>query len=328
MSDVKKSLEKQFGPGIVTRLGDRQVIPVEVVSTGILSLDYALGPGGFPKGRIIEVYGPESGGKTTLTLAAIAEAQKAGGQALFVDAEHAFDSAYARRLGVDVENLFLCQPDSGEQALEVVDAYVKSGEMSIVVVDSVAALVPKAEIEGEMGDSFMGLQARLMSQALRKLTAGVAKSGTILIFINQIREKIGVLFGSPETTTGGRALKFYASVRLDVRRSGQLKSGDKVIGARTKIKVVKNKVGAPYRETEVDLIYGEGFSKEGDLLDLAVAHGIIEKSGAWYSWGGRRLGQGREQVIASLKKDEALVSKITERVREKCVITTTTTPTT
>src|ERR1700750_1485446 len=283
--------EKQFGKGSIMRLGSKEaIVPISTISTGSISFDAALGVGGVPRGRVVEIFGPESSGKTTITLQIIAEAQKAGGLAAFVDAEHALDPGYAKKLGVDVDNLLVSQPDYGEQALEIVDALVKSGAIDVLVVDSVAALVPKAELDGEMGDSHMGLQARLMSQALRKLTGTVSKSRTCLIFINQIREKIGVMFGNPETTTGGRALKFYSSVRVDIRRIGAIKDGDLVVGSRTKVKIVKNKTAAPFREAEFDIMYGEGISREGDVLDLAVTHNIVEKSGAWYSYSGERIG--------------------------------------
>ena len=289
-------IEKQFGKGSIMRLGSKDVVPIATISTGSISFDAALGVGGVPRGRVIEIFGPESSGKTTITLQIIAEAQKAGGMAAFVDAEHALDPAYAKKLGVDVDNLLVSQPDYGEQALEITEALVRSGAIDVLVVDSVAALVPKAELDGEMGDSHMGLQARLMSQALRKLTGTVSKSRTCLIFINQIREKIGVMFGNPETTTGGRALKFYSSVRVDIRRIAAVKEGDVVVGSRTKVKIVKNKVAAPFREAEFDILYGEGISREGDVLDLAVCNNIVEKSGAWYSYAGERIGQGRENV--------------------------------
>ena len=295
-------IEKQFGKGSIMRLGAKgPIVPIAVISTGSISFDAALGVGGVPRGRVIEVFGPESSGKTTICLQIIAEAQKAGGMAAFVDAEHALDPAYAKRLGVDVDNLLVSQPDYGEQALEITSHLVSSGQIDVLVVDSVAALVPKSELEGEMGDSHMGVQARLMSQALRKLTGAVSKSRTCLIFINQIREKIGVMFGNPETTTGGRALKFYASIRLDIRRIAAIKDGDVVVGNRTKVKVVKNKVASPFREAEFDIIYGEGISKEGDLLDLGVANNVVEKSGSWFSYKGERIGQGRETARQFLK---------------------------
>ena len=295
-------IEKQFGKGSILRLGSKDaIVPVSVISTGSISLDAALGVGGFPRGRINEIFGPESSGKTTIALQVVAEAQKAGGIAAFIDVEHALDPAYARKLGVDVDNLLVSQPDYGEQALEITSHLISSGQIDVLVVDSVAALVPKSELDGEMGDSHMGLQARLMSQALRKLTGSVSKSNTCLIFINQIREKIGVMFGNPETTTGGRALKFYASVRLDIRRIAAIKDGDAVVGNRTKVKVVKNKVASPFREAEFDIIYGEGVSKEGDMLDLGVAQNVIEKSGSWFSYKGDRIGQGRENARQFLK---------------------------
>ena len=311
-------LEKQFGKGSIMRLGAKEaIVPISVISTGSISFDAALGVGGVPRGRVVEIFGPESSGKTTITLQIIAEAQKAGGLAAFVDAEHALDPAYAKKLGVDVDNLLVSQPDYGEQALEIVDALVKSGAIDVLVVDSVAALVPKAEIDGEMGDSHMGLQARLMSQALRKLTGTVAKSRTCLIFINQIRDKIGVMFGNPETTTGGRALKFYSSVRIDIRRIGAVKDGDVVVGSRTKTKIVKNKVAAPFRDAEFDILYGEGISREGDVLDLAVLHNIVEKSGAWYSYSGERIGQGRENVRTFLKDNKDVFGRIDAELRKK-----------
>jgi recombination protein RecA len=295
-------IEKQFGKGSILRLGSKDaIVPVAVISTGSISLDAALGVGGFPRGRINEIYGPESSGKTTIALQVIAEAQKKGGMAAFIDVEHALDPGYARKLGVDVDNLLVSQPDYGEQALEITGALIASGSIDVLVVDSVAALVPKAELDGEMGDSHMGLQARLMSQALRKLTGVVSKSKTCLIFINQIREKIGVMFGNPETTTGGRALKFYSSIRVDIRRIAAIKDGDTVVGNRTKVKVVKNKVASPFREAEFDIIYGEGISKEGDLIDLGVAQNLVEKSGSWYSYKGDRIGQGRENARQFLK---------------------------
>jgi recombination protein RecA len=310
-------IEKQFGKGSIMRLGSKgPIVPISVISTGSISFDAALGVGGVPRGRVIEVFGPESSGKTTISLQIIAEAQKAGGMAAFVDAEHALDPAYAKRLGVDVDNLLVSQPDYGEQALEITEALVRSGAIDVLVVDSVAALVPKAELDGEMGDSHMGLQARLMSQALRKLTGTVSKSRTCLIFINQIREKIGVMFGNPETTTGGRALKFYSSVRIDIRRISAIKDGDQVVGSRTKIKIVKNKTAAPFREAEFDIMYGEGISKEGDMLDLAVERNIVEKSGAWYSFEGERIGQGRENAKNFLKENKDISAKIEQAVRK------------
>jgi recombination protein RecA len=310
-------IEKQYGKGSIMRLGSRDVlVPVSVIPTGSISIDAALGVGGFPRGRVVEVYGPESGGKTTLTLQVIAEAQRTGGQAAFIDAEHALDPAYARKLGVDVDNLLVSQPDNGEQALEIAEALIRTNAVDIVVVDSVAALVPKAELEGEMGEPQMGLQARLMSQALRKLTAIVNKSKTCLVFINQIREKIGVMFGNPETTTGGRALKFYASIRVDIRRIQAIKEGDRVIGSRTRAKVVKNKVAAPFREAEFDIIYGEGISKEGDLLDLGVMKNILEKSGTWISYKGERLGQGRENARLFLREHTDIRDKIDHEIRK------------
>jgi recombination protein RecA len=311
-------IEKQFGKGAIMRLGQRNAIsPVASISTGAISIDYALGIGGLPRGRVTEIFGPESSGKTTLALQVIAEAQKAGGVAAFVDAEHALDAEYAGKLGVQIEDLLVSQPDNGEQALEIVEVLIRSGSVDVVVVDSVAALVPRAEIEGEMGEAQMGLQARLMSQALRKLTGAISKSKTVLIFINQLREKIGVMFGNPETTTGGRALKFYASVRIDIRRIGAIKDGDAVIGGRTRVKVVKNKMAPPFREAEFDIVYGEGVSREGDLLDLAVEKKIIEKSGAWFAYGGERLGQGRENVKAYMKEHPELRNAIDEKVRRE-----------
>ncbi len=310
-------LEKQFGKGSIMRLGSKDVVPISVISTGSISFDAALGVGGVPRGRVIEIFGPESSGKTTITLQIIAEAQKAGGLAAFVDAEHALDPAYAAKLGVDIDNLLVSQPDYGEQALEIVEALVRSNAIDVLVVDSVAALVPKAELDGEMGDSHMGLQARLMSQALRKLTGTVSKSRTCLIFINQIREKIGVMFGNPETTTGGKALKFYSSVRIDIRRIGAVKDGDSVVGSRTKVKIVKNKVAAPFRDAEFDILYGEGISREGDVLDLAVLHNIVDKSGAWYSYQGERIGQGRENVRAFLKENKDVFARVDGELRKK-----------
>ncbi len=303
-------IEKQFGKGSIMRLGSKEaIVPISVISTGAISFDAALGVGGFPRGRVVEVFGPESSGKTTITLQVIAEAQKTGGMAAFVDAEHALDPGYAKKLGVDVDNLLVSQPDYGEQALEITEALVRSNAIDVLVVDSVAALVPKAELDGEMGDSHMGLQARLMSQALRKLTGTVSKSRTCLIFINQIREKIGVMFGNPETTTGGRALKFYSSVRIDIRR-------DIVTGSRTRVKIVKNKVAAPFREAEFDILYGEGISREGDLLDIAVNNNILEKSGSWFSYKGERIGQGRENARQFLKDNKDTMAKLDTEVRK------------
>ncbi|MGA2980579.1 MAG: recombinase RecA [Terriglobales bacterium] len=310
-------IEKQFGKGSIMRLGSKEaIVPIAVISTGAISFDAALGVGGVPRGRVVEIFGPESSGKTTIALQVIAEAQKAGGMAAFVDAEHALDPGYAKKLGVDVDNLLVSQPDYGEQALEITEALVRSNAIDVLVVDSVAALVPKAELDGEMGDSHMGLQARLMSQALRKLTGTVAKSRTCLIFINQIREKIGVMFGNPETTTGGRALKFYSSVRIDIRRIAAIKEGDVVTGSRTRVKVVKNKVAAPFREAEFDILYGEGISREGDLLDLAVNSNILEKSGSWFSYKGERIGQGRENARAFLKENKDTMAKLDAEVRK------------
>jgi recombination protein RecA len=329
MSDEKSKLleaaisqiEKSYGKGSIMRLGSRDVlVPVSTIPTGCLSIDAALGVGGLPRGRVVEIYGPESGGKTTLTLQVIAEAQKLGGQAAFIDAEHALDPAYARKLGVDVDNLLVSQPDNGEQALEIAETLIRSGGVDVVVVDSVAALVPKAELEGDMGDPSMGLQARLMSQALRKLTAIVSKSRTCLIFINQIREKIGVMFGNPETTTGGRALKFYSSIRIDIRRIQAIKEGDRVVGNRTRAKVVKNKVAAPFREAEFDIIYGEGISREGDLIDLGVDKGVLEKSGTWISFNAERMGQGRENARVFLKEHKDIREKLETALRKKLEI--------
>ena len=314
-------IEKQFGKGSIMRLGQNAVTPIANISTGSISIDHALGIGGVPRGRVVEVYGPEASGKTTLTLQVIAQAQRSGGTAAFVDAEHALDPTYARKLGVDLDNLLVSQPDNGEQALEIVEMLVRSGGADVVVVDSVAALVPRAEIDGEMGDAQVGLQARLMSQALRKLTAVVAKSSTCLIFINQLREKIGVMFGSPETTTGGRALKFYSSVRIDIRRIGAIKDGDQVTGNRTRVKIVKNKLAPPFRIAEFDLMYGEGVSREGDLLDLAVERRMVEKSGTWFSYGGERLGQGREKVKLFLKQNPEIFDAIDTRVRKELGLT-------
>ena len=312
---VIKNMEKSFGKGAVMKLGDETGRKVSTVSSGSITLDNALGVGGYPKGRIIEVYGPESSGKTTVALHAIAAAQKEGGIAAFIDAEHALDPEYAKNLGVDIENLYLSQPDTGEQGLEIAEAFVRSGAVDIVVVDSVAALTPRAEIEGEMGDAHVGLQARLMSQALRKLSGAISKSNTTAIFINQIREKIGVMFGNPETTPGGRALKFYSSVRLEVRRAEQLKLGQEIVGNRTKIKVVKNKVAPPFRVAEVDIMYGLGISKTGELIDLGAEHEIIQKSGAWYSYEGERLGQGKENVKEHLKNNPELLAEIEGKLR-------------
>jgi recombination protein RecA len=310
-------IEKQFGKGSILRLGSKDaIVPVSVISTGSISLDAALGVGGLPRGRINEIFGPESSGKTTIALQVIAEAQKKGGIAAFIDVEHALDPAYARKLGVDIDNLLVSQPDYGEQALEITNHLTNSGQIDVLVVDSVAALVPKAELEGEMGDSHMGVQARLMSQALRKLTGVVSKSNTCLIFINQIREKIGVMFGNPETTTGGRALKFYSSVRLDIRRIAAIKDGDAVVGNRTKVKVVKNKVASPFREAEFDIIYGEGISKEGDLLDLGVAQNLIEKSGSWFSYKGERIGQGRENARQFMKDNPDIRQTVDTELRK------------
>lgn len=311
-------IEKQFGKGAIMRLGTKEaLVAVPVISTGSLALDAALGVGGMPRGRVVEIFGPDASGKTTLGLHVIAEAQKVGGNAAFIDAEHALDANYARRLGVDTDNLLVSQPDYGEQALEIAETLIRSGAVDVVVVDSVAALVPRAELEGEMGEAQMGLQARLMSQAMRKLSGIVAKSKTCLVFINQIRERLGVIFGNPETTPGGRALKFYASVRVEIRRLASIKEAERVIGSRTRVRVVKNKVAAPFREAEFDILYGEGISKEGDLLDLSVAHGIVDKSGAWYSFAGERLGQGREQARLFLKENADICQKLELAVRQK-----------
>ena len=308
-------IEKQFGQGSIMRMGEDSIVKIESISTGSISLDAALGIGGIPKGRITEIYGPESSGKTTLTLHIIAEAQKTGGYAAFIDAEHAMDPEYAKKLGVDTDNLLISQPDTGEQALDITETLVRSGALDIIVIDSVAALVPKAELDGDMGDSHMGLQARLMSQALRKLTGSVSKSRTSVIFINQIRHKIGVMFGSPETTTGGNALKFYASIRLDIRRIGQIKEGDQVVGNRTRVKVVKNKVAPPFKNTEFDIMYGEGISYEGDLLDLAVQADIVNKMGAWYSYNKEKIGQGRENAKRYLQDNENVRNEIETGVK-------------
>jgi recombination protein RecA len=310
-------MEKQFGKGAVLQLGSRNAIPVNVISTGSISIDAALGVGGLPRGRVIEIFGPESSGKTTLALHVIAEAQKGGGIAAFVDAEHALDPGYAKKLGVDTDNLLVSQPDCGEQALEITSALISSGSIDLVVIDSVAALVPKAELEGEMGDSFMGLHARLMSQAMRKLTGALSRANTCLLFINQVREKIGVMFGNPETTTGGRALKFYSSVRMEVRRTATLKDGEQAIGNRTKVKVVKNKVASPFREAEVDILYGEGISREGDLLDLGAQQEVVEKSGSWFSFQGERIGQGRDTARNFLKEHPEIRERIDAAIRVK-----------
>jgi recombination protein RecA len=310
-------IEKQFGKGSVMRMGDTGAVRnVEVISTGSLGLDLALGIGGVPKGRVVEIYGPESSGKTTLTLHIVAESQKQGGTAAFVDAEHALDPVYAEHLGVNMDELLVSQPDTGEQALEITDMLVRSGAVDVVVVDSVAALTPKAEIEGEMGDSHVGLQARLMSQALRKLTANIKRSNCVVVFINQIRMKIGVMFGNPETTTGGNALKFYSSVRLDIRRTGAIKKGEEVVGNETKVKVVKNKVAPPFKQTVFDILYGEGISREGEIIDLGARHGIVEKSGAWYSYAGNRIGQGKDNVRGFLKENPDLAAEIERKIRD------------
>ena len=310
-------IEKQFGKGSIMRLGGKDIQPIPAISTGSISIDWALGVGGLPRGRVIEIFGPESSGKTSLALHTIAQAQKLGGVAAFIDAEHALDAQYAQKLGVDLDNLLVSQPDNGEQALEITEVLIRSNGIDVVVVDSVAALVPRAEIEGEMGEAQMGLQARLMSQALRKLTGVVAKSKTCLIFINQLREKIGVMFGNPETTTGGRALKFYSSVRVDIRRIGAIKDGETMVGGRTRVKIVKNKVAPPFREAEVDIMYGEGVSREGDLVDQGVEHKIIEKSGTWFSYGGERLGQGRENAKTFLKQNAAMAADIEKKLRKE-----------
>jgi len=313
-------IERAFGKGSIMKLGQREHVEIESISTGSLGLDIALGIGGLPKGRIVEIYGPESSGKTTLALHVVAESQKKGGTCAFVDAEHALDPGYARKLGVDIQNLLISQPDAGEQALEIADTLVRSGAVDVLVIDSVAALVPRAELEGEMGDSLPGLQARLMSQALRKLTASISKSNTLVIFINQIRMKIGVMFGSPETTTGGNALKFYASVRLDIRRIGALKNGDDVVGNATRVKVVKNKVAPPFKVVEFDIMYGEGVSKTGELIDLGDKAGVVEKSGSWYSYDGQRIGQGRENAKTYLKEHPEVAASIEKKVRENAGI--------
>jgi len=310
-------IERQFGKGSIMRLGQEERVPVEVISTGSVSLDIALGIGGLPRGRVVEIYGPESSGKTTLALHAIASAQKNGGIAAFVDAEHAFDPEYAAKLGVDIDNLLVSQPDTGEQALEIADMLIRSGALDIIVIDSVAALVPRAEIEGDMGDSHMGLQARLMSQALRKITGALSTNNTTAIFINQLREKIGVMFGSPETTTGGKALKFYASVRLDIRRIETLKDGTEPVGNRTRVKVVKNKVAPPFKQAEFDILYGEGISREGGIIDMAVEHGIVRKAGAWYTYEGDQLGQGKENARSYLKDNPGLTDELERLIKEK-----------
>jgi recombination protein RecA len=310
-------IDRAFGKGSVMRLGEKPAVEIEAISTGSLGLDIALGIGGLPRGRVVEIYGPESSGKTTLALHCIAEAQKSGGVCAFVDAEHAMDPVYARKLGVDLDDLLISQPDTGEQALEITDTLVRSGAIDVLVIDSVAALTPRAEIEGEMGDSLPGLQARLMSQALRKLTASISKSNTLVIFINQIRMKIGVMYGNPETTTGGNALKFYASVRLDIRRTGQIKERDEVIGSETRVKVVKNKVAPPFKQVQFDIIYGEGISKTGELIELGVKAGVVDKSGAWYAYGGQKIGQGKEAARRFLKEHKDIAATIEEAVRQK-----------
>ena len=327
LSAALTQIERQFGKGAIMRMGDATAVrDIEVVSTGSLQLDAALGVGGLPRGRVVEIYGPEASGKTTLSLEAVAQAQKKGGTAAFVDAEHALDPAYAAKIGVNVDDLLLSQPDSGEQALEITDMIVRSGAVDVIVIDSVAALTPKAELEGEMGDSHMGLQARLMSQALRKLTGNIKRSNTLVIFINQIRMKIGVMFGSPETTTGGNALKFYSSVRLDIRRIGSIKRGEEVVGNETRVKVVKNKVAPPFKKVEFDILYGEGISREGELIDLGVKHGIVEKSGSWYSHAGDRIGQGRDNVREYLKEHSDVAEAIDAKLRELLLGTKTAAP--
>ncbi len=317
LADAFKTIEKAYGKGSIMKLGDQSLEKIDVIPSGSIALDVALGAGGYPKGRIIEIYGPESSGKTTFALHAIAEAQKNGGYAAFIDAEHALDTTYAKALGVDIDNLILSQPDNGEQALEIVEALVRSDAIDIIVIDSVAALVPKAEIEGDMGSSYIGLQARLMSQAMRKLAGIINKTKTVAIFINQIREKVGVLFGSPETTSGGRALKFYATIRLDIRRVDQIKQGTEAIGNLVRVKVVKNKVAPPFKTAEIDLIYGKGISREGEILDIASNLEIVDKSGAWFSYNGERLGQGRENVKQLLKENTALANELEQKIREK-----------
>ncbi len=320
LDSALSQIQKQFGKGAVMRMGDHESIAIDTVSTGSLGLDIALGVGGLPRGRVVEIYGPESSGKTTLTLQAIANCQKGGGTAAFIDAEHALDPTYAEKLGVNVDDLLVSQPDTGEQALEIADMLVRSNAVDIVVVDSVAALTPKAEIEGEMGDSHVGLHARLMSQALRKLTANIKKSGTLVVFINQIRMKIGVMFGNPETTTGGNALKFYSSVRLDIRRIGAVKKGDEVIGSQTRVKVVKNKVAPPFRKAEFEILYGEGSSREGEIIDLGVTENLIDKAGAWYSYNGTRIGQGKENVRQYLKDNPEIADEIDRQLRDKLLV--------
>lgn len=324
LNNTIKNIEKQFGKGSIMKLGETNTMDVEVISTGCISLDMALGVGGFPRGRVVEIFGPESSGKTTVALHAVAKAQKDGGMAAFIDAEHALDPLYAKKLGVDIKNLLVSQPDSGEQALEITEALVRSGAIDVIVIDSVAALVPKAELEGEMGDTHVGLQARLMSQALRKLTAHIGKSNACVIFINQIREKVGVIYGSPETTTGGRALKFYSSIRLEVRKGETIKQGTELIGNRTKAKVVKNKVAPPFKTVEFDIMYGIGISKEGDILDMAVQLEIIQKSGSWYSYEGERLGQGRENSKEYIKNNPEIYKILEDKIREKILPKTST----
>ena len=319
LNAVMEKIEKDFGKGSIMRMSSAEVADVQVIPTGSITLDMALGVGGYPKGRVIEIYGPESSGKTTLAIHAIAEAQKAGGIAAFIDAEHAFDSSYAQQLGVDVDNLLISQPDNGEQALEIADSLIRSSAIDIIVIDSVAALTPKAEIEGEMGDAKMGLQARLMSQALRKLTSSISKTKTVCIFINQLRDKIGVVYGNPETTTGGNALKFYASVRIDIRRVSVIKDGEEQLGTRIRVKVVKNKVAPPFKKAEFDIMFGEGISKIGEIIDLGVDYGIIKKSGSWFSYGDRKIGQGRDSVKELLKNDEALRNEVEAKVREAMI---------
>ena len=316
LSAVMDKIEKDFGKGSIMRMNSKEVVNVPIIPTGSVTLDIALGVGGYPKGRVIEIYGPESSGKTTLAIHAIAEAQKLGGIAAFIDAEHAFDSYYAQKLGVDVDNLLISQPDNGEQALEIADSLIRSSAIDIIIIDSVAALTPKAEIEGEMGDSKMGLQARLMSQALRKLTASIAKTKTVCIFINQLRDKIGVVYGNPETTTGGNALKFYSSVRIDIRRVSVIKDGENQIGTRTRVKVVKNKVAPPFKRAEFDIMFGEGISKIGEIIDLGVDYGVLKKAGSWFSYGERKIGQGRDSVKELLTNDEAVRNEIEAKVRE------------